>query len=70
MDLVKAYCMAKYYSAFDSASLLEEIQTQLDPAVVELSREFQFIFYQALHTDPCSYWNKDVYNQTISRTAV
>lgn len=66
MNLVKDYCTSKYYSEFDSASLLKKIQTQINPSMVNLSREFQFIFHKVLYTDPCSYWSKDVYNQTSS----
>lgn len=66
MNLVKPYCKSKYYTEFDSTQLLEKIQKNIDPSVTELSKEFQFIFHKMLYTDPCSYWNKDVYNQTSS----
>lgn len=66
MNLVKPYCISKYYSNFDSISLLQEIQNLIDSSATSLSREFQFIFHKVLYTDPCSYWNKDVYSQTSS----
>lgn len=64
INLVKPYCISKYYGEFDPAPLLKEIQKHVDPLVTKLSKEFQFIFHKILYTDPCSYWNKDVYNQT------
>lgn len=66
MDLVKPNCISKYYSEFDSAPLLKETQKHIDSSVTKLCEEFQLIFYKMLNTDPCSYWNKDVYNQTSS----
>lgn len=64
MDLVKAYCKSKFYNEFDSSSLLEQIKTHIDPTITTLNREFQIIFDKVLNNDPCSYWNKDVFNQT------
>lgn len=66
VNLVKSYCKSKYYQEFDSITLLEKIQSCIDPSVENLCKEFQYIFYKMLYTDPCSYWNKDVYNQTSS----
>ena len=31
-----------------------------------MEKEFQFVFHKLLHAEPCNYWNKDVYNQTIA----
>lgn len=64
MNLVKSYCLSKYYGEFDSAPLLNETQKHIDSSITNLSKEFQLIFYKMLYTDPCSYWNKDVFNQT------
>lgn len=66
INLVKPYCISKYYGEFDSAPLLKETKKHIDASVTKLSKEFQFIFHKMLYTDPCSYWNKDVYNQTSS----
>jgi hypothetical protein len=56
----------KYYSEFDTKQLLGQIQNHIDPSVKGISEEFQFIFHKMLFKDPCSYWNKSVYNQTYS----
>ncbi len=61
-----SYCKSKYYGQFDTATLLKEVQKHIDPSVTKISKEFQFIFHKILYTDPCSYWNEDVYNQTSS----
>lgn len=66
INLVKSYCISKYYGEFDSATLLIDTQKQIDVSVMNLSKEFQLIFHKMLYSDPCSYWNKDVYNQTYS----
>lgn len=65
MGLIKAYCTLNYYSEFDSKSLLQEIQNRIDPSVKSIINEFQLIFHNILYTEPCSYWNESVYNQTI-----
>lgn len=67
MKLFQHYCKSTYYSEFDSSSLLSEIQTHIDSDIIDLSKEFLFIFYKMLHTDPCSYWDKTVYTQTIAQ---
>ncbi len=65
MNITTQYCKSKYYSEFDTEQLLEEIQKQIEPSLTELCEEFQFIFHKMLYTDPCSYWNKEVYGQTF-----
>lgn len=67
MKLFQHYCESAYYSEFDSSSLLSDVQTRIDSDTVELSKEFLFIFHKMLHTDPCSYWDKIVYTQTVSQ---
>ena len=67
MSLGYAYCLKKYYDTFDSTELLHQIQQSIDTNIISISREFQFIFYKMLHTDPCSYWNKDVFIQTYTQ---
>ena len=64
MNLFLQYCNAKYYGEFDSSAFLSEVQKQIDPSVTQINKEFQNVFYRILNTDPCSYWNKDVYSQT------
>lgn len=64
MNLFLQYCNAKYYGEFDSSTFLSEVQKQIDPSVTQISKEFQNVFFHILNTDPCSYWNKDVYSQT------
>ncbi|WP_349674860.1 SEC-C domain-containing protein [Lacrimispora sp.] len=66
MNLYKKYSKLKYYSEFDTEQLLKQIQKHIEPSVTEVSEEFQFIFHKMLYKDPCSYWNKVVYNQTYS----
>lgn len=66
VTLIKSICKSKFYSQFDSSKLLKEVQENINPSVVAISEEFQFVFHKILHTDPCSYWNKEVYNQTES----
>ncbi len=67
MSLGYAYCLEKYYDTFDSTELLNQIQQSIDPNIISLSKEFQFIFYKMLYTDPCSYWNKNVFTQTYTQ---
>lgn len=67
MSLGYAYCLKKYYDTFDSAELLHQIQQSISTNIIGISREFQFIFYKMLYTDPCSYWNKDVFTQTYTQ---
>ena len=55
MKLFQAYCNAAYYNEFDSSSLLSDIQSYINPSISELNKEFQFIFYKMLHSEPCSY---------------
>ena len=64
MNLFKQYCNAKFYGEFDSAGFLLEVQKNIDPDISIMNKEFQNIFHYILNTDPCSYWNKDVYTQT------
>ncbi len=65
MRVFQAYCNAAYYKEFDSLSLLSDVQSCINPSISELGKEFQFIFHKMLHTDPCSYWDKTVYEQAI-----
>lgn len=67
MSLGYAYCLEKYYNTFDSTELLNQTQQLIDSNIIGLSKEFQFIFYKVLHTDPCSYWNKDIFTQTYNQ---
>ena len=67
MNLIDEYCLAKYYSTFDSAELLRQIQQHIDPNITTLSKEFQFVIHKILYTDPCSYWNKKAFTQTLSQ---
>lgn len=67
MKLFQAYCNAAYYNEFDSSSLLSDIQSYINPSISELNKEFQFIFYKMLHSEPCSYWDKTVYDQAITQ---
>jgi hypothetical protein len=66
INLVKSYCTSRYYGEFDSVQLLKETQKKIDSSVKNINKEFQFIFNKVLYTDPCSYWNKDVYGETSS----
>ena len=66
MKLFQIYCDAAYYREFDSLALLSDVQACINPSICEFSKEFQFIFHKMLHTDPCSYWDKTVYEQVIT----
>lgn len=65
MSLLNQYCTASYYDEFDSSQLLTSVQSRIDPSVTALSKEFQFAFHTMLNIDPCTYWNRQVYKQTI-----
>lgn len=65
MSLLNQYCTASYYGEFDSSQLLTSVQSRIDPSVTALSKEFQFTFHTMLNIDPCTYWNRQVYKQTI-----
>ena len=67
MRLFQHYCKGAYYNEFDSSSLLSDVQASIDSDTVDLSKEFLFIFYKMLHTDPCSYWDKTVYTQALTQ---
>ena len=64
MNMFLEYCNAKYYGEFDYVSFLSEVQKHIDPTISTINKEFQNMLYHILNTDPCSYWNKDVYAQT------
>lgn len=64
--MTKLYCELKYYSEFDSTQLLTDIQNRINPSITSIEKEFQFIFNKMIFTEPCSYWNNDVYTQTES----
>lgn len=66
MSLASAYCESKYYQEFDTEKLLKEVQEKLNPSISRVEKEFQSVFHKLLHEEPCNYWNKDVYNQTIA----
>lgn len=66
MNLLKTDCKTKYYENFNSQQLLNEVHSKIDTNITEINKEFQYIFHKMIHIDPCSYWNKNVYNQTIS----
>ena len=65
MSLLSQYCTTSYYNEFDSLQLLTTVQNRIDPSVTSLSKEFQFIFHTMLNADPCTYWNRPVYKQTV-----
>lgn len=67
MNLVNKYCLAKYYSIFDSTELLSQVQQHIDPNITTLSKEFQFILHKIFYTDPCSYWDKNAFTQTLAQ---
>lgn len=66
MNSPKSYCEWSYYNQFDSTALLNEVREQINPDITKLEKVFQYLFYKILHTDPCVYWDKIVYTQTIS----
>lgn len=59
------YCSHKYYSNFDKDNLLSDIKN-IDSNAKDINNAFIFIFDKILHTDPSSYWNKEVYDETLS----
>lgn len=64
---MNTYCLTRYYNLFDSSDLLNRIRQKSGVNIAGLSREFQFIFHKMLCTDPCSYWSKDVFTQTLTQ---
>ena len=66
MSLLNQYCTASYYDEFDSSQLLASVQSRIDSSLTVLSKEFQFAFHTMLNVDPCSYWSRQVYQQTIN----
>lgn len=64
MNMVNAYCKIKYYKQFDSDSLLEQVQKKVDSSISNISKEMLIVFNKIITTDPCTYWDVDVYKQT------
>lgn len=67
MNLVNTLCLEKYYNTFDSTELLNRVQQQIDSNIAKLSQEFLFVFHKVLYTDPCYYWNRTVFAQTLTQ---
>lgn len=65
MDAVKWYCKSKYYSEFNSAKFLTEVQAKVESGISDISYETLYIYYKLLSSDPCYYWDKNVLSQTI-----
>ena len=58
------YCQYKYYNECNVKELINEVK-KIDQNATIICNAFIFIFNKVLHTDPCSYWNKDVYKETL-----
>lgn len=58
------YCQYKYYNNYDTTDLLKKIKS-IDPNAKDIQNTFIFIFDKILNSDPCSYYSKDVYNETL-----
>lgn len=54
---VEDYYKYKYYLEYDL--LLEDIKKNI-------SYEMTYIYHKILYTDPCYYWNKEVFKETIN----
>ena len=45
--------------------MMEEIKQEIDPGINTIKNEFIEMFYKMLKKEPCIYWNRDVFAQTI-----
>lgn len=64
--LLISYCKFNYYNKYDSSLLLSDIQKNIDNSITNVNKEFAYIFHNTMITEPCSYWDRDVYIQTIA----
>lgn len=65
--MLNSYCEYRYYNEYDSSVLLNDLQKNVEPSISTLNKEFLYIFYKLINTEPCSYWNNDVYKETYSQ---
>ena len=62
---IEDYCNYRYYNECNLSTILQEVQKNIDPSITVIKKEYIFIFHKILNTDPCTYWNKDIYLETI-----
>lgn len=60
------YCDYKYYNEYDASTLLTEVQHNVDSSITSINKEFIYIFHRMIHTEPCSYWDKNIYTEVFS----
>lgn len=60
------YCNCKYYNEYDASTLLTEVQHNVDSSISNINKEFIYIFHRMIHTEPCSYWDKNIYTEVFS----
>lgn len=65
MSMAFWYSKNKYYSQFNSDELLREVQKNISSSVDEIQKEYQYIFYKMIHMQPCSYWDKEIFKETL-----
>ena len=61
-----SYCDYKYYNEYEASVLLTEVQHNVDSSITSINKEFIYIFHRMIHTEPCSYWDKNVYTEVSS----
>lgn len=64
--LLISYCDYKYYNEYEASVLLTEVQHNVDSSITSINKEFIYIFHRMIHTEPCSYWDKNVYTEVSS----
>lgn len=63
MNDVLEFCEKMFYNQFDSNTLLNRINENIDPFTSNINNEMTYILNRIITTDPCSYWNIPVYKQ-------
>lgn len=62
-----SYSEAKYYSEYDSATILMHLQEEFSMPISGICHEMLMPLYKLCFNTPYSYWNRDVAKQVIHR---
>lgn len=62
-----SYSEAKYYSEYDSATILMHLQEEFSMPISGICHEMLMPLYKLCFNTPYSYWNRDVAKQVIQR---
>ena len=62
-----SYSEAKYYSEYDSATILMHLQEEFSIPINGICHEMLMPLYKLCFNTPYSYWNRDVAKQVIQR---